>query len=582
MRYYRKIPPNYKVPLILPQLTHLASICAKSGVTQAVLSPGSRCAPISLAFIRHPEIHCRTIPDERSAAFIAMGMAQQLQKPVILVCTSGSASLNYGPAIAEAFYQQIPLLVLTADRPPEWIDQWDGQTIRQEKLYGQHVKESFTFPDEAHLPDKLWHAKRIVKEALVLSKSFPMGPVHINIPVREPFYPLPEEKFAFEVTDLEPPLEIQTGTSTFGDEARQKIRAQLGKYRKILLLPGQQRPNRVIKDLLAEIIRKRQAVLVTDVISNQGQQGAIIHHDFFIKDPETQKEMAPELIISFGKSILSKAMKQFLRKSEAAHWHIQPAGNVPDPFQKLGQIIRMHPEYFLEYFTAEQGPADPVFVKKWNQKNEALRNNIHTLLEKQVFGELVALKQVLARLPAFGKVHLANSLAVRNVNRLGLPEKDLEVICNRGTSGIDGSTSTAVGCTFTTKENVTLITGDMAFFYDRNAFWHQYQLTNLRVVLFNNHGGGIFRMIDGPAEQPELEEYFETHQKLSAKYLAAEMGFEYRIVKDAAALEDCLETFFQKSLHPKIVEIESSSESNTRTLKMLKESIQKFLLDRNL
>ncbi len=568
--------------MILPQLTHLASICAKSGVTQAVLSPGSRCAPISLAFIRHPEIHCRTIPDERSAAFIAMGMAQQLQKPVVLVCTSGSAALNYAPAVAEAFYQQIPLLVLTADRPPEWIDQWDGQTIRQENLYGPHVKESFTFPDEAQLPDKLWHAKRIVKEALVLSKSFPMGPVHINIPVREPFYPLPDEKYAFEVTDLEPPLEIQTGLSTFGEEAIQKIRAQLGKYRKILLLPGQQRPNRAIKTFLAEIIRKRQAVLVTDVISNQVQEGAIIHHDFFIKDPETQKEMAPELVISFGKSILSKAMKQFLRKSQSTHWHVQPAGRVPDPFQKLGQIIRAQPEYFLEHFSNEQGPADPVFIQSWSQKNEALRNGIQGLLEKQAFGELLALKRVLAKLPPFGKVHLANSLAVRNVNRLGLPEKDLEIICNRGTSGIDGSSSTAVGCTFTTKENVTLITGDMAFFYDRNAFWHQYQLTNLRVVLFNNHGGGIFRMIEGPAEQPELEEYFETHQKLSANHLAAEMGFEYRLVRDAAALEECLETFFQKSLHPKIVEIESSSESNTRTLKMLHEAIQKFLIDRNL
>lgn len=357
----------------------------------------------------------------------------------------------------------------------------------------------------------------------------------------------------------------------------------MSKYSKILLLPGQQRPNPIIKALLAEIIGKRQAVLVTDVISNQSQDGSVIHHDFFIKDPDTQSGMAPDLIISFGKSILSKAMKLFLRNTQAAHWHIQPgAGRVPDPFQKLSHIIPVQPEYFLDHFSKEQGPANPIFIKKWTQKSEALRDSIPSLLEKQDFGELVALQQVLSKIPPFGKVHLANSLAVRNVNRIGIPEKDLEIICNRGTSGIDGSSSTAVGCTFTTKENVTLITGDMAFFYDRNAFWHQYQLTNLRVVLFNNHGGGIFRMIDGPAEQPELEEYFETQQKLNAKSLAAEMGFEYCLVRDAAALEDCLETFFQKSLRPKIVEIESSSENNTRTLKTLNESVKRFLIDRDL
>ena len=211
--------------MILPQITHLVSICAKSGISQAILSPGSRCAPLTLAFIRHPTIHCRTISDERSAAFMALGMAQQLNKPVVLVCTSGSAALNYGPAIAEAFYQQVPLLVLTADRPAEWIDQWDGQTIRQQNVYGQHVKGSFSFPDDASLPDKLWHAKRIVKEALVLAKTFPYGPVHINVPLREPFYPLPQETYHFDITAMEPPvLEVEAGSKHIREEVWQKLK----------------------------------------------------------------------------------------------------------------------------------------------------------------------------------------------------------------------------------------------------------------------------------------------------------------------------------------------------------------------
>ncbi|MEP2296196.1 thiamine pyrophosphate-binding protein, partial [Algoriphagus sp.] len=148
--------------MILPQITDLVAICAKKGIENAILSPGSRCAPLTLTFARHPEIHSRTISDERSAAFIALGMAQQLDQPVALVCTSGSAALNYFPAVAEAFFQQIPLLILTADRPAEWIDQYDGQTIFQPEVYGKHVKGSFQLPDTASNPDQLWHSSRIV------------------------------------------------------------------------------------------------------------------------------------------------------------------------------------------------------------------------------------------------------------------------------------------------------------------------------------------------------------------------------------------------------------------------------------
>lgn len=583
MHNFRKVHPNQKVPLILPQLSHLASICAKSGITQAILSPGSRCAPIALALIRHPLIHCRTIPDERSAAFIALGMAQQLNKPVILVCTSGSAALNYGPALAEAFYQQIPLLVLTADRPAEWIDQWDGQTIRQDNLYGRHVKGSFTFPDDAGIPDKLWHAKRLVKEALSLARCFPMGPVHINIPVREPFYPKADEQYGFDVTDLEPVLEIQPGNQILGTDADGKLRNQLKAFHRMLLIPGQQRPSPKISAALAEIIRNQQAVVVTDTISNLAQEESVTHHDFFVDDPTRQEEMAPDLIISFGKSILSKALKQFLRKSQTAHWHVQPEGTVPDPFKKLSQIIRLQPETFLQFFLGAANPTDADFAQQWTQKNQAVRDKLPRYLgELEAFGELQALQQILPKLPPFGKVHLANSLAVRNVNFLGRPLSNVEIISNRGTSGIDGSNSTAVGCTFTTKETVTLITGDMAFFYDRNAFWHQYQLANLRVLLFNNQGGGIFRMIDGPAALPELEEYFETRQKLSGAHLAEEMGFDYWSVEDLSSLQNCLDTFYQKSLKPKILEIKSSSETNTRNLKLLKEKIRMHLDKNNL
>ncbi|MBI0400220.1 2-succinyl-5-enolpyruvyl-6-hydroxy-3-cyclohexene-1-carboxylic-acid synthase [Cyclobacterium marinum] len=558
--------------MILPHLTYLASICANKGVTEAILSPGSRCAPVSLAFIRHPDIHCRIIPDERSAAFIAMGMAQQKNKPVVLICTSGSAALNYGPAIAEAYYQQIPLLVLTADRPAEWIEQWDGQTIRQENIYGHHIKNSYIFPDEVSHPDKLWHAKRIIKEALIQSEDFPMGPVHINIPLREPFYPQANEQYPFDLTDLEPDLDLHLPTSTFREESVVQLKTEIKKYQKVLIIPGQQRPDSNIKHMLKSIAENHQAVVITDAISNMSQEATIKHHDLLLIN-QTEK-MVPELIISFGKSIVSKALKLFLRQQKIAHWHIQQNGQVPDTYQNLNQIIRLKPKTFLDFFRKEANKLETNFENEWLKKNATVKTKLPSLLEHAPFGELNALEKILKALPAYAKLHIANSMAVRNVNFLGLGGDDLEIICNRGTSGIDGSNSTAVGCTFTTKEPVVLVTGDMAFFYDRNAFWHQYNLPNLRIILFNNQGGGIFRMIDGPSKLPELDEYFETKQKLNGKFLAEEFNFHYRGVTGMGDLLSELQTFFDKSLNPKLLEIKCDSETNTNTLKMIKETLK--------
>ncbi|MEX2514167.1 MAG: 2-succinyl-5-enolpyruvyl-6-hydroxy-3-cyclohexene-1-carboxylic-acid synthase [Cyclobacteriaceae bacterium] len=563
--------------MIFQHLIDLAITCAKNGIKEAILSPGSRCAPISLAFIRHPDIHCRTIPDERSAGFIAMGMAQQLEKPVVLVCTSGSATLNYGPAIAEAYFQQVPLLVVTADRPPEWIDQWDGQTIRQDQMYGKHVKGSFQFPDDSLHPDKAWHAQRICHEAIALSKSGPMGPVHINIPIREPFYPGAEETFDF--TPGKATLEVIPGVPSLKEETWIKIKNQLIPFRKILIVPGQQKPDPVIKSLLVGLVENNQAVVVTDTISNLTFRDSIIHHDFFLHGASRTEELEPDLIISFGKSIISKSLKLFLRKSKAAHWHLQAFGYVPDIYQRLSKIIQVKPEYFLQLLIKEGNTLVLQFKNSWHHNNNKIRKRLPELMKLTNFGEFRALEILLPTIPENSRIHLANSMAVRYVNFLGMPMEDQEIICNRGTSGIDGSNSTAVGCTFTTKDPVTLITGDMAFFYDRNAFWHQYNMPNLRIIVLNNHGGGIFRIIEGPAQLPEAKEYFETFQKLEANQLAAEMGFEYDQINTADALRNSLEKFYHPSLKPKILEIVSESETNARVLQSIRTSLKEYLDD---
>jgi 2-succinyl-5-enolpyruvyl-6-hydroxy-3-cyclohexene-1-carboxylate synthase len=559
--------------LIIQPILDLVAICAQKGIQNAILSPGSRCAPLTLAFARHPDIHSRTISDERSAAFIALGMAQQLGQPVVLVCTSGSAALNYFPAISEAFFQQIPLLILTADRPAEWIDQWDGQTIFQEEVYGKHVKKTYRFPDSFEQKDQVWHAGRIVNEAINLSKQFPAGPVHINIPLREPFYPTQGERFEYP----EKPREFTTvsSQSQLSEESLKHIKNRLQEVKRLMVVPGQQKPNLQLQTLLDQLAKNKNVVVVADTISNlQGEQ-SISLHDHWLGNESLHADLAPDLVISFGKSIISKSLKQFLRKQEISHWHIQPDGQAKDTYQQLTRVLACSPMGFFTWLTQNLPTQESGFAGAWMSLEKKIQAALNGVFESVEFGEYSSLHTLLKKIPPFSKIHLANSMAVRYVNFLG--KRNQEIICNRGTSGIDGSNSTAVGCTFTTKEPVTLITGDMAFFYDRNAFWHNYATPNLRIVILNNHAGGIFRLIDGPAMQPELEEFFETRQKLTASHLAAEFGFEYQLVKNQEELDKALSNFYNPSLKPKILEIESSSAKNAEILKLVKEKVKSVI-----
>ena len=561
--------------MILQPILDLVAICAAQGIRQVVLSPGSRCAPLTLAFARHPEMEVRTIADERAAAFIALGLAQQLKEPVVLVCTSGSAALNYYPAVAEAFFQQIPLLVLTADRPPEWVDQWDGQTIFQEEVYGKHVKKSFRFPDSFAHPDQVRHGHRISNEAILVCRQFPAGPVHLNIPLREPFYP--EEGELFHFPKHPPVVRLEPSEVRLGEMALEKLKSELANFQRILLVPGQQASNPSLLALIERLAQNQQVVVVADTLSNLQGKGTITLHDHWLGREEFHAALAPDLVISFGKSIISKSLKLFLRKQDLQHWHIQPDGQAKDTYAGLTRILGSEPFAFLTWLSTHLPPMESDYAPRWQLLEEQIASSLPLALKEVEFGEYSAVKQVLDALPANGQLHVANSMAIRYVNFLG--RRTQEICCNRGTSGIDGSNSTAVGASLISQAPVTLLTGDMAFFYDRNAFWHNYPMPNLRVIVLNNQGGGIFRLIDGPARQPELEEFFETKQALSAKSLAEEYGFGYASVMTSEQLESALLKFYEPSLQPKIIEIISDSPRNAAIIKKIKGSISASLVN---
>lgn len=558
--------------MIIQPIIDLVALCHQKGITNVILSPGSRCAPLTLAFARHPEITSRTISDERSAAFIALGMAQQLGKPVALVCTSGSAAMNYFPAIAEAFFQQIPLFVITADRPPEWIDQYDGQTVFQTQLYVEHVKKSYRFPDSFESKDQIWHANRISNEAINLANQFPAGPVHLNIPLREPLYPVADEKLIFP----KHPRNIEVHEPEIILKSLELLQKEIQSFRKILIIPGQQLRNKRIQTVLEKLSLEKKVVIATDTISNLQSESTISLHDHWLGNLDLSKSLQPDLILTFGKSIISKSLKLFARKSTAVHWHIQSDGVAKDTFQKLTRIISVSPISFLDWLSEELPLQDLEFYASWIDLQSKTSEALESTLSDIPFGEYSAFHIISKFIPKGSKIHVANSMAVRYLNFLG--KWNQEIYCNRGTSGIDGSNSTAVGCALVSDKIITLITGDLAFFYDRNAFWHNYPLSNLRIILLNNHAGGIFRLIEGPSSQSELEEFFETRQALNGSHLAAEFGFEYNRIDTKSDLEASLNDFYSESSVPKLLEIESNSEENARILDKVKAKIKSKLL----
>ena len=503
-----------------------------------------------------------------------MGMAQQTKKPVVLVCTSGSAAYNFAPAVAEAFFQQIPLIVITADRPAEWIDQYDGQTIHQKNLFGTHVLKYFELPQDYSHADARWHANRIINDAFLIALGSVKGPVHINAPFREPLYPSHSESKiseSFKFTSA-----VTPGKVTLDEAALNDLVDALQSFKKILVVSGQGFCDTPFAEDLAAFLKQAQWPITGDILSNLHRIPDFCSHaDSFLGrlSDSTEETLAPDLVITFGKSLIAKNLKLFLRKRKPAHWHIgtEPAA---DTFQSLSKHIQVPVKFFFSNLEPELNKLrpHPEFNEAWKRHEDLTRVALKKFFSKQTHGEFAVVERVMRALPSACNLHLANSMSVRYANHIGLTSDQggVVVYSNRGTSGIDGCTSTAVGHALTSTRLNILITGDLAFFYDRNAFWHNFALPNLIVVVLNNHGGIIFNLIDGPSSQPEAEEFFITRQRLTAKSLAAEFGFNY---------EDATKADFFKSFTPKsnasILESDSSQALNKQIFDEFRKHLKK-------
>jgi 2-succinyl-5-enolpyruvyl-6-hydroxy-3-cyclohexene-1-carboxylate synthase len=543
----------------------LVDALVKGGVTDVVLSPGSRNAPLSIAFDEHPEIRTFVIADERCAAFYALGMAQQLQRPVAVACTSGSAPLNYFPAVAEAYYQGVPMVIITADRPLEWVDQGDGQTIVQDKVYGTHVLAHAQL-GVIHSDSQRWLFERQCAEVIQQANGRKQGPVHLNVPFGEPLYETTEDP-----QQLKQWIRRAEGRIVLSSDEKDLLREKWTSAKRKMVICGQMKHQPELQRVLEDLAADGSVAVLVEHTSNLQSAAFVqcIDRSLNQMDENAMADYQPDLLVVIGGAVISKRIKAFLRTS-AGIGTIRIANDFPfmDTFRSL-------------LFTTSADKADTVgflkscggnvsdFGKQWKALGTRSAEKHDDYLAGCTFSDLRAMGSILESLPGNVQLHISNSSIIRYA-LLFDPQPSVRYWCNRGTSGIDGSSSTACGAALADPDRLhVLITGDMSFFYDSNAFWSAHKPSNLRVIVINNGGGDIFNIIPGPSSVPQRGTYFVAEQQYSAEHICKAYGLEYASVNSQQTLAAALPEFFVPSEDGKIklLEIQTAGLGNSEILK---------------
>ena len=575
---------------IIPVAQTLILSCLKFDFFDVVISPGSRNVPLAIGFASNKKFKCYSIVDERSAAFFALGLSQKSKKPTILICTSGSALLNYYPAVAEAYYSEIPLIILSADRPEYKINIGDGQTINQSNvfekniLYSNSLKQDCSHATEEIIKsnlqkivnDKADYSKieklqkslqknneEIIEIAFNLSIN-KMQPVHLNVPMEEPLY---------EFNDS-PSISVKVKKKTEKKPSLSDLDnfyKAINKASKIMILIGVSDGNILSKKSIQKINSCSSIIVMKEHTSNVFNESFISNIDRLIGPIELHSnsdflldELSPEIVISLGGMIVSKKIKSFLRNYKPRkHFHI--GNNISkDSFYSGVEHINTTANKFFE--NIDLNKSDSKYFDKWNQLDYS-KLDLHNRYMKVInFSDLKVFEILTNWIPKKYNIQVANSTPIRYFQLFDLKNKNM-MFANRGTSGIDGSTSTAIGGSVQNDSPVLLVTGDLSFFYDVNALWNNHIPKNFRIIIINNSGGGIFKILPGFKENNLFSEFIETQHNLSARLIAKMFNFNYTRVSTKFGLNLYLRTFFKNSKKPKILEIKTSSVKSTKILK---------------
>jgi 2-succinyl-5-enolpyruvyl-6-hydroxy-3-cyclohexene-1-carboxylate synthase len=544
----------------IPLAQSILQIFLAKGITTIIISPGSRNAPLTIGFASNPAFQCYSIADERCAAFFALGIAQQTRKPTVLVCTSGSALLNYYPAFAEAFYSQIPLIVVSADRPQSKIDIGDGQTIRQENVFANHSLYNANLVEEVSIEND-----KKINEAIntAIDKK---GPVHINAPFEEPLYETVSElsvnSTVFASAKVPQPIDTK--------ELQQYANLWNNATRKLILV-GVNEPNAISEETIEAFANDESVVVMTENTSNVCHPNFISNIDTIITPftAEDFEAFRPEILVTFGGMVVSKRIKAFLRKYKPKHhWHIDSL-RAYDTFGCLTQHFEVNTNAFFNAFLPLTTRIKSDYFSQLNAIKTVRKEKHEAYLSKIPFSDFKVFEQVIATLPQSSQLQISNSSAIRYAQLIPI-DSSIEVYCNRGTSGIDGSTSTAIGAAVSSNrrnaKQTVFITGDVGFLYDSNALWNNYIPKNFKIILINNGGGGIFRILPGHEETPVFNTFFETSHCLTAEHLAKMYGLDYAVATDEMSLTKGLDSLYAQNEKPAILEVFTPTLDNNAIL----------------
>ena len=516
------------------------------GVGHAVLCPGSRSAPLSLAIARSNLMEIFTGVDERAAGFAALGLSLGTGRPVVVVCTSGTALLNLGPAVAEAYYLRLPLLILSADRPAGYEGQQRGQVIRQDGALDHHLRASFRWaPDEPEWDLQL--SENLFEQALSTAVN-ECGPVHINIPLDEPLYDLVELDHSVGKHSSSGPNDALDRSPHHGsvpEELQVEIDQALAQGKRIWLLAGMGSTHEGLEPVLKELEGLEQICLWREDLANL-KVGLPIRDEWFRTTPIDP----PALLISWGGPLVSKYLQLFLRNNPLfKHWRIDPRGDKIDTYNRLDGIIQSSPKFALEairnivHDQIQENPTRSILEPSLTTSANAVLDfdkKMRDRYNQLPFSDSLALSVALPFLKQ-KRVHLGNSSLVRKF--LALPwDKDsiLSIHCNRGTSGIEGSMSTAIGHAWAHPEDsVWVLNGDLATAYDAGA-WLLEPRPSIKILLLNNGGGDIFRQLPGASKQPECEPLFATPRNMNWSAWCQGYGLPHRLATDLNSLADGL------------------------------------------
>lgn len=515
----------------------LVETLARGGLQQAVVSPGSRSTPLTIAFARHPRVEAVPVLDERSAAFFALGLAKRSRRPVALLCTSGTAGANYFPAIIEARESGVPLFVLTADRPPEMRACASGQTIDQQKLYGDHV----SFYHELAVPEatveRLSYLRQTIAHALARTLAPNPGPVHVNAPFRDPLPPVADATTAalagvlgndfFSHLDTAPPV-----------EHREVAWARPATARGIIFSgatpPGEGAAHAMHVLKLAEALGWPVLADALSPLRHYAGRaaGIVTAYDAILRNAAVARDLRPRTVLCLGGWPTSKVLRSWLEGTDAEILLVASSAANRDALHGRTRQVVASVESLV--VTGEK-PADDGYAEQWRAAETTARGALDRAMaaESSLFEAKAA--WLLARaLPAGTPVFVANSMPVRDVEYFwGAGDWKLDVYFSRGANGIDGTLSTALGIAHGAAAPAVLLTGDLALLHDSNGFLLRAKLRGaLTVVLINNAGGGIFEHLPIAAFDPPFEEFFATPQAVDFATLCAAHGVEHVTVRD--------------------------------------------------